>query len=1056
MRVIDVHDELASALAGRYELERELGHGGMAIVYLARDVKHGRRVAVKVLRPDLASSVGADRFLREIDVAARLTHPNILTLHDSGAGEGGLLYYVMPYVEGETLRDRLAREHQLPIEEALAITRQVADALDYAHAHGVVHRDIKPENILLMGEHVLVADFGLARALFTASSTRITESTVTVGTPAYMSPEQAAADPDVDGRADVYSLACVLYEMVAGVPPFRGATAQAVLAQHLTATPPSLCAQRPHCPKSVDAAVQRAMEKVPADRFRTAREFVTALTTAPPDDAVTVPRAPARPWRLRVSRRSVLLGLAGVLAVTGVILAKGIMGPPAELDPSKYLVLPISGAPDDAGALDHRIAESLGEWRGIDVVDARTSGAIGRGDGDALTLTEARAIARKVGAGRLIWGDVVRLDDSLRLRISAYDTREGTQLATAPMSLAKDRPPKTSELRELTNKLLRARAELPWKSDSDTVRPSLPAWRAYDSARVALEEWDLGAATAELRSAIAIDPDFAQGQLWMARVQLWSGLSSDTWKLAARRSYDLRAHLAPADSIAAEAQRALATGHYPDACRLYASLVALDSASVPGWYGLGECRALDRTIVPDVRSPSGFSFRASMHSAVNAYLHIVDEGAPPRPPFVYRRLANFLFTAGNRLRTGEVEGSGASYGAYPTLIADTLAYVPYPMPQPDASARFGRGKAAALDRNRAILRRLYQSWAKDPPLTADAHAALAGLLEGAEQLTGDEGEALSALAEIRRARALAHERTSQLELARTEVRLLVKSARWTEASRLVDSLFAATDGGARDTSGALVGAAALSGRVHALAAMLEVPEGSPVLRAIPMSGAQVEVPSAVQHAVAVLSAFMYTGACPDSVPALRARAERTMENYIADVQTRTAVRDAMLRIPLLLGSPCLGGEPFLTIDAGTNHPYLMARALFQHDLARVRAEYASIRQDRVHDRPGDVPIDATFIESWILAAAGDTAAAISHLDGSLEALPTLGTFLLDQPSQGAGLVRAMGLRARLAYARHDCATAERWSAPVKTLWRNADPELRADLSQIASLRCPVS
>src|SRR6476469_6642494 len=275
--VIDLRDDLETALAGRYDIERELGHGGMAIVYLARDVRHDRHVAVKVLRPELATTLGAERFLREINIAARLTHPNILALHDSG-NAAGMLYFVMPHVEGETLRERLEREHQLPLDDALSITRQVVLALDYAHEHGVVHRDIKPENILLLGDHVLVADFGLARALHTAGTNRLTESAVAVGTPAYMSPEQAAADPEVDGRTDLYSLACVLFEMIAGTPPFKGASGAALLAQHLTAKPPSICAQRPHCPPAVDAAVARALEKTPADRFRGAREFYAALT----------------------------------------------------------------------------------------------------------------------------------------------------------------------------------------------------------------------------------------------------------------------------------------------------------------------------------------------------------------------------------------------------------------------------------------------------------------------------------------------------------------------------------------------------------------------------------------------------------------------------------------------------------------------------------------------------------------------------------------------------------------------------------------------------------
>ena len=273
----DLRDELVSALAGCYDVEREVGHGGMAYVYLARDLKHDRLVAIKVLKPELAASLGAERFLREINITARLNHPNILMLHDSGAVDGRLLYYVMPYVAGDTLQQRLDREKQLPIDEALSIARQTAAALDYAHREGVVHRDIKPANILLLGDHVLVADFGLARMVYTAGSDKLSYSSIVIGTPAYMSPEQIAGDAELDGRTDIYSLACVFFEMLAGMPPFRGVTQQALYGQHLNAPPPSLCAERENCPPEMDEAVRRALSKVPADRYRTATEFVRAL-----------------------------------------------------------------------------------------------------------------------------------------------------------------------------------------------------------------------------------------------------------------------------------------------------------------------------------------------------------------------------------------------------------------------------------------------------------------------------------------------------------------------------------------------------------------------------------------------------------------------------------------------------------------------------------------------------------------------------------------------------------------------------------------------------------
>lgn len=270
---------LQAALGDRYGLERELRRGGMATVFLAQDLnpRQRRPVALKVLHPELATSLGVERFLREISIAARLAHPHILPLFDSGPADG-LLFYVMPYIDGETLRDRLDREHQLPIDDAVDIAADVAEALAYAHSRGVVHRDIKPENILFAAGSPVVADFGIARAIAAASLERITERGLIPGTPEYMSPEQASGDDHIDGRSDIYSLGCVLYEMLAGCVPITGPTPRAVLARHVVVTPPSIRSVRPTVPDSLERVVLRALAKVPADRFATAADFKDALT----------------------------------------------------------------------------------------------------------------------------------------------------------------------------------------------------------------------------------------------------------------------------------------------------------------------------------------------------------------------------------------------------------------------------------------------------------------------------------------------------------------------------------------------------------------------------------------------------------------------------------------------------------------------------------------------------------------------------------------------------------------------------------------------------------
>ncbi|HEX9055287.1 MAG TPA: serine/threonine-protein kinase, partial [Gemmatimonadales bacterium] len=279
MAIADVSTELRrrlqAVLAGRYTIERELGQGGMATVFLAQDVRLGRAVAIKLLDPALTSTIGVERFLREIAITARLNHPHILSLIESGQ-EGGLVYYVMPHIEGESLRDRLRREPPISVGGAAWIAREVADALTYAHGRGVIHRDIKPENILLSDGHAWVADFGIARAIETCADSVGKALTVTglpIGTPAYMSPEQVEGRPDVDGRSDVYSLGCVLFELLTGRPPFLGRSARAMMQQHVATPPPSLAELRPDLSPQLTAAVERAIAKSPADRFQTAKAF---------------------------------------------------------------------------------------------------------------------------------------------------------------------------------------------------------------------------------------------------------------------------------------------------------------------------------------------------------------------------------------------------------------------------------------------------------------------------------------------------------------------------------------------------------------------------------------------------------------------------------------------------------------------------------------------------------------------------------------------------------------------------------------------------------------
>jgi eukaryotic-like serine/threonine-protein kinase len=353
-------EHLEDALSGRYELVREVGQGARSVVYLARDLKHDRPVAMKVLRPEFAASIGGERFLKEIGIAAKMTHPHILPLFDSGQVDG-VLYYITPYVEGSSLRERLRLAGRLPIGDAVELARQVADALDHAHRKGVVHRDIKPENILLEEGKAVVADFGIARALSAAGAETLTATGVTLGTPQYMSPEQGAGDPDVDGRADLYALGCVLFEMLTGRPPFTAPSSRAVIAQHLSHPPPSPMAERPEIPVWLDRLVLRLLAKDPDDRFDTAGTLTAELAVHSGSDFDAVSDSWMR-WLYRVHRRRrpfIVGALVLVLAGVGYRIIDPPPPPPALPPITNVAVLPFQDLRDGEASF---LAAGFTEW----------------------------------------------------------------------------------------------------------------------------------------------------------------------------------------------------------------------------------------------------------------------------------------------------------------------------------------------------------------------------------------------------------------------------------------------------------------------------------------------------------------------------------------------------------------------------------------------------------------------------------------------------------------------------------------------------------------------
>ena len=619
----DALGALRTALAGRYEVERELGRGGMATVFLARDRKHGRTVAIKVLHPDVDATSGIERFVREIETVAALVHPHILPLFDSGAvharrpdsehraergdGEGpSFLYYAMPYIEGESLRDRIAREGPLPVPVALRIAREVADALAYAHGRGVVHRDIKPANILLTergsnglgvaGEpHALLADFGIARVArvtSAAGSTELTHTGVAVGTPAYMSPEQAMGERDIDGRSDVYSLGCVLYEMLAGEPPFAGANVHAMIGRRLGESPPRVRRVRPAVRTDLEAVVARAMAPFPADRFQTAAEFLDALVRAEAKVGYGAGR-----WRRATPRVLALtIGMAALAASIGAVI---LWRARPTIDPSASAIAVLPPVPVTSDTALARLGREL-----VITVSANLDGVGGIRTTDALTvlanvhpaesapsLAQALGLARRFGARSIMRATLLRVGDSVRVDAVVHAVGRTEPLTAVSVSAP------AGDIAALTERvtwaLLRGiwrREGAPTPSLAAVTTSSIPALRPFLDGERAIAEGRWRDAAASYERAFTEDTTFV--------LAYWRyALARDYWSLdvdpTLRAKYrDHRDRLPPrerlhieagmADSMSVRYGRARAlTERFPDYWFGWWSLAELLAHSTP-------------------------------------------------------------------------------------------------------------------------------------------------------------------------------------------------------------------------------------------------------------------------------------------------------------------------------------------------------------------------------------------------------------------------------------------------------------------------------------------
>jgi tRNA A-37 threonylcarbamoyl transferase component Bud32 len=1088
---LDPIASLRTALRGHYDIEREIGQGAFATVYLARDLKHERKVALKVLHADPSSETGELRFIREIRLLAQLQHPNILPLHDSGHVDA-LLYYVMPYVSGETLRDRIDRERQLALDVSCNITRDVADALAYAHGQGIIHRDIKPENILLSAGHPVLADFGIARAIDLAGVRQLTRTGMgSPGTPAYMSPEQLMGDKEIDGRSDTYSLGCVLFEMLTGKPPFTGKEG---FVKRFTEEPPSPSSVRKDLPPWMDDVVATALARSPSDRYQAAREFANALSREPapplvgssrerkgapspayrnqiaiedagatvrhqeypaPQTVYTQASEPSVAWtalrkqRLaEVGRRSVRWLIAGVALIVFLAFGfralpsrwrEGLLGSPS-LDKTRIAVLPfLNDSNRTSGSASSALHSAFDRWEGLNLVPYEdVTAAVERLGHGPRSRTEARDLARQLGAGWFVWGQAGVQPDKGRAQL--FDASSGRNVRTVDLGSGALDPKLLGgvvvRLLKLPNRPLAA-------DGGDTNTNSYRAWVSYGRAHTDLARWDLIAAERGFREAIASDPYYAPARVWLAQLLAWQRRDTpNEWGEQITQAARFKNTLSNRDLVIETGLAAMADRLYPDACRSYALLTKADSLDFVGWYGLGECESQDSLVVPLAASPSRWRFRSGYYGAASSYIRAltIEPGAHAILPL--DKLQTLLPTAPTVVRFGR-SADRKLFAAYPSLVADTIAFIPYPLAEFSAlrPTRLGL-RQAGLDRATEILLNFTSDWTARAPSSVAAFEALADVLETRGQIGGDPPDGMSAMQAVRKAESLASTAEQRLPLAIRVAWLRFKQGNFGAARLTADSILSVAPRPSRDDAKGLIGLAALTGKIGRTAELAGI------------SGAFVTsdlaTPAQTREVAAVFFAFAALGICSDTIIVLERQLDASIASSVAENQQAQLRQDLKSR-PLGMLAPCTNARSVLRIEPRGDPLLEIQTAYAKRDSRKLNALFDKVSTDARSERPGDLSLDYSYQLAWLRAATGDTAGAESQLDRVLGALPSINRWSLREAGVAAAAGRAMVLRADLAQARGDRETAARWARAVSALWATADPPLQPVVSRMRAL-----
>jgi tRNA A-37 threonylcarbamoyl transferase component Bud32 len=1041
-----------TVLAERYRLDRVLGQGGMATVYLAEDLRLQRKVAVKLLRQEQARNRGRERFAAEVRLTANLRHPNIVPLFDSGEADGWS-YFVMPYINGVTVHDHLTRLGRVPTGDAVRIVRDVLAALEHAHNGGVIHRDVKPSNVMLADGHAMLADFGIAVDP-QSDELSLTAQGAVVGTPSYMSPEQLVADAILTPATDIYSAGCLLYELVTGRPPLRAQARKALDDNGSDAWMQDRDALLPVAPE-LEMVLAQALSVQPSDRFASAAAMSDALAAevrtgsqertggsgAHPGverrRAVT-PAATATPRRWLIALACVTALAGGVIAVRarsgGAGLPFGAASGATTGDSARVLLLPLTGDSASVALLGEpdAVRAGLARWRGVTLVDrTETADAMAQLSDARLTTASTRALAQSLHAGRFITRDVARRGSQLLLHAMLHDGATGRVIAEHAVTLPSDLAALDSVAATLADALLLS--DVPAALRRGSFTRGAVQW--FARGMHAIDEWDLPAADTAFARAAVIDPAFARSELWLAQVRVWQRAPRESWNFLLTRTAGTGLGLDARERTIRDAMRAEADDDRARACGIWERLAATDSADFPAWYGAGKCLLADNAVVRDVRSPSGFRFRTSYQHGLDVLLR-----AYRTLPAVHREfragwfqtLSYTLLADASALRSGFAIAPDTGLFAAArgwNIRGDTLALIPYRASDfaQNAAWALPPTHALALRRQRELQRAISATWRSAFPQSADALLALSLSLDA---LNDD-----SAIDSIRVARRLASTRDEYWRSSMAMVWMLVKrglpadAAQLREARIIGDSLLREFRGVSGDEANAMASIAALLGREHLAATFVRQSDGAGDIGAT--------IPLSLKRAAAVLDVYAASGRSSDSLAVIERRVMDGIRQSVPP-EGQPGTRFRLLGRSATLAMREGKGPGMLPDLAAAGEPLATAQVAWQRgDSAEVRRSLAVLAAARRTLSPEETTLEAVVPEAELLLWLGDRNAARQRIGPTLAALAASDIATLETPVGAGLLLRALELFASLEREKSPGNRASQWLVALRELTGNA-------------------